>query len=111
MSYRFAFGVKEIEYDPNRSAFIALIVYADGEKRYILAPRGLKVGDVIESGAEADIKAGNALPLANIPVGTIIHNIEMKSGKGGQIVRAAGNGAQLVAKGREIGRASCRERV
>lgn len=90
--------VKEIEYDPNRSAFIALIVYADGEKRYILAPRGLSVGDIIESGPEADIKAGNALPLANIPVGTIIHNIEMKSGKGGQIVRAAGNGAQLVAK-------------
>ena len=90
--------VKTIEYDPNRSANIALISYADGEKRYILAPEKLVVGDVIVSGPEADIKVGNALPLANIPVGTIIHNIEMKPGKGGQMVRSAGNGAQLMAK-------------
>ena len=90
--------VATIEYDPNRTANIALINYADGEKRYIIAPNKLNVGDVIESGAEADIKVGNALPLANIPVGTIIHNIEMKPGKGGQMVRSAGNGAQLMAK-------------
>lgn len=90
--------VATIEYDPNRSANIALINYADGEKRYIIAPNKLKVGDVVVSGPEADIKIGNALPLANIPVGTIIHNIEMKPGKGGQMVRAAGNGAQLMAK-------------
>ena len=90
--------VKSIEYDPNRSANIALISYADGEKRYIIAPEKLVVGDVIVSGPEADIKVGNALPLANIPVGTIIHNIEMKPGKGGQMVRSAGNGAQLMAK-------------
>ena len=90
--------VATIEYDPNRSANIALINYADGEKRYIIAPKNLKVGDVIVSGADADIKIGNALPLANIPVGTIIHNIEMKPGKGGQMVRSAGNGAQLMAK-------------
>ena len=90
--------VKTIEYDPNRSANIALISYADGEKRYIIAPEKLVVGDVIVSGPEADIKVGNALPLANIPVGTIIHNIEMKPGKGGQMVRTAGNGAQLMAK-------------
>ncbi|MBC6680234.1 50S ribosomal protein L2 [Zhenpiania hominis] len=90
--------VKTIEYDPNRSANIALISYADGEKRYIIAPEKLMVGDVIVSGPEADIKVGNALPLANIPVGTIIHNIEMKPGKGGQMVRSAGNGAQLMAK-------------
>ena len=90
--------VKTIEYDPNRSANIALISYADGEKRYIIAPEKLVVGDVIVSGPEADIKVGNALPLANIPVGTIIHNIEMKPGKGGQMVRSAGNGAQLMAK-------------
>lgn len=90
--------VATIEYDPNRSANIALINYADGEKRYIIAPNKLNVGDVIESGAEADIKTGNALPLANIPVGTIIHNIELKPGKGGQMVRSAGNGAQLMAK-------------
>ena len=87
-----------IEYDPNRTANIALINYADGEKRYIIAPNKLNVGDVIESGAEADIKVGNALPLANIPVGTIIHNVELKAGKGGQMVRSAGNGAQLMAK-------------
>lgn len=90
--------VKTIEYDPNRSANIALIVYADGEKRYIIAPDKLNVGDVIYSGADADIKIGNALPIANIPVGTMIHNIEMKPGKGGQMARSAGNGAQLMAK-------------
>ena len=87
-----------IEYDPNRTANIALINYADGEKRYIIAPNKLNVGDVIVSGADADIKIGNALPLANIPVGTIIHNVELKPGKGGQMVRSAGNGAQLMAK-------------
>ena len=90
--------VKKIEYDPNRSANIALIVYADGEKRYIIAPEKLKVGDVIYSGPEADIKVGNALPIANIPVGTMIHNIELKPGKGGQMARSAGNAAQLMAK-------------
>lgn len=90
--------VSTIEYDPNRSANIALIVYADGEKRYIIAPVGLKVGDVIFSGSDADIQIGNALPIANIPVGTVIHNIEIKPGKGAQLVRSAGNGAQLMAK-------------
>ncbi len=90
--------VAAIEYDPNRTANIALLYYVDGEKRYILAPVGLNVGDVVESGPEADIKPGNALPLANIPLGTTIHNIEMKPGKGGQLVRAAGNSAQLMAK-------------
>ncbi len=90
--------VNAIEYDPNRSANIALIFYADGEKRYIIAPYKLKVGDVIESGPDADIKIGNALPLKNIPVGTVIHNIELKPGKGAQLVRSAGNGAQLMAK-------------
>ncbi|MBR5640880.1 MAG: 50S ribosomal protein L2 [Firmicutes bacterium] len=90
--------VKTIEYDPNRTANIALLCYADGEKRYIIAPNGLKVGDVLYSGAAADIKTGNTLPLANIPVGTIIHNIELKPGKGAQLCRAAGNGAQLMAK-------------
>ena len=90
--------VKTIEYDPNRTANIALIVYADGEKRYIIAPEKLKVGDVIYSGPEADIKVGNALPIANIPVGTMIHNIELKPGKGGQLARSAGNAAQLMAK-------------
>ena len=90
--------VATIEYDPNRSANIALINYADGEKRYIIAPNTLEVGNVIESGPQADIKVGNALPVANIPVGTIIHNIELKPGKGGQMVRSAGNGAQLMAK-------------
>ena len=90
--------VATIEYDPNRSANIALIHYADGEKRYIVAPNKLEVGDVIFSGPDADIKVGNALPVANIPVGTIIHNIELKPGKGAQLVRAAGNGAQLRAK-------------
>ncbi|MBQ2567555.1 MAG: 50S ribosomal protein L2 [Clostridia bacterium] len=91
-------NVATIEYDPNRTANIALIVYADGEKRYIVAPQSLKVGDVIYSGPDADIKVGNALPLANIPLGTMIHNIELKPGKGAQLVRAAGNGAQLMAK-------------
>ncbi|KYH28814.1 MULTISPECIES: 50S ribosomal protein L2 [Clostridium] len=90
--------VATIEYDPNRTAYIALVVYADGEKRYIIAPVGLKVGDVVVSGPDADIKPGNALPLANIPVGTVIHNIELQAGKGGQIVRAAGASAQLMAK-------------
>ena len=90
--------VSAIEYDPNRSANIALIVYADGEKRYIIAPNKLGVGDVIVSGADADIKVGNALPLRNIPVGTVIHNIELKPGRGAQLVRSAGNGAQLMAK-------------
>ena len=90
--------VSAIEYDPNRSANIALIVYADGEKRYIIAPQGLKVGQLIESGKDADIKVGNALPLANIPVGTMIHNIELKIGKGAQLVRSAGTSAQLMAK-------------
>lgn len=90
--------VATIEYDPNRTAYIALVVYTDGEKRYILAPAGLNVGDIIESGVNADIKPGNALPLKNIPVGTVIHNIELQRGKGGQLVRAAGNSAQLMAK-------------
>jgi len=90
--------VATIEYDPNRTAYIALINYADGEKRYIIAPKGLKVGDVIESGPNVDIKVGNALPLENIPVGTLIHNIELKPGKGGQLVRAAGVEAQLLGK-------------
>lgn len=90
--------VAAIEYDPNRSANIALIHYVDGEKRYILAPAKLKVGAMIVSGPEADIQVGNTLPLANIPVGSIIHNIELKPGKGGQLVRSAGNSAQLMAK-------------
>ena len=90
--------VAEIEYDPNRTAYIALLNYADGEKRYILAPKGLKVGDKVESGEDADIKIGNALPLRAIPVGTTIHNIEMTPGKGGQLARSAGTSAQLSAK-------------
>lgn len=90
--------VATIEYDPNRSAYISWVVYADGEKRYILAPVGLKVGDVVVSGPDADIKPGNALPLKNIPVGTVIHNIELAAGKGGQLVRSAGASAQLMAK-------------
>lgn len=90
--------VATIEYDPNRTAYIALVIYADGEKRYILAPSALKVGDVIESGVNADIKPGNALPLKNIPVGTVIHNVELQTGKGGQLVRSAGTSAQLMAK-------------
>ena len=90
--------VERLEYDPNRSAFIALVTYEDGEKRYILAPNGLKAGDKIVAGPEADIIAGNALPLANIPVGTVIHNIELYPGKGAQLVRSAGVAAQLMAK-------------
>ncbi len=90
--------VDSIEYDPNRSARIALLVYADGEKRYIIAPLGLKVNDDVESGPEADIRIGNTLPIANIPVGTMIHNIELHKGKGGQLARSAGASAQLLAK-------------
>ncbi len=90
--------VASIEYDPNRSARIALVVYADGEKRYIIAPVGLLVGDVVMSGPEAEIRVGNALPISNIPVGTTIHNVELHIGKGGQLVRAAGTSAQLLAK-------------
>ena len=90
--------VKSIEYDPNRSANIALLVYADGVKTYILAPIGLKVGDTVMSGEKADIKAGNALKLKDIPVGTMVHNIEMQPGKGGQIARAAGMSAQIMAR-------------
>ena len=90
--------VLTLEYDPNRSAFIALVQYEDGEKRYIIAPDGLKVGDTVRAGADADIKPGNALPLENIPVGTFIYNIELYPGKGGQLVRSAGNTAQLMAK-------------
>lgn len=90
--------VAGIEYDPNRSANIALLYYADGEKRYIIAPSGLNVNDTVMSGPTADIKVGNALPLSNIPVGTIINSIEMKPGKGAQMVRSAGNAAQLMAK-------------
>jgi large subunit ribosomal protein L2 len=90
--------VATIEYDPNRSAFIALLHYADGEKRYILAPSGLKVGDKVVSGPEVDIVTGNALPLKSIPAGTLIHNIELRPGKGGQMVRSAGSAAQLLAK-------------
>ncbi len=90
--------VAEIEYDPNRSAFIALVHYDDGEKRYILHARGMAPGDVVESGQEADIRPGNALPLERIPLGTLVHNVEMKPGKGGQIARSAGAGVQVVAK-------------
>lgn len=90
--------VATVEYDPNRSAYIALVVYNDGEKRYIIAPVGLKVGDVVVSGADSDIKVGNCLPIKNIPVGTVIHNIELQAGKGGQLVRSAGSSAQLMAK-------------
>ena len=90
--------VKAIEYDPNRSANIALLHYDDGAKSYILAPKGLEVGQKIQSGVNADIKVGNALPLANIPVGTVIHNIEMKPGKGGQLVRSAGTSAQVLGR-------------
>ena len=90
--------VESIQYDPNRTANIALLVYADGEKRYILAPLGLTAGDTVVSGKDADIKVGNCLPLENIPVGTMIHNIELQPGKGGQIARAAGGAAQLMAK-------------
>lgn len=90
--------VAAIEYDPNRSARIALLHYADGEKRYVLAPKGLNVGDRVVAGEEAEIKPGNALPIKNIPLGTLIHNIEMNLGKGGQLVRSAGASAQLMAK-------------
>jgi large subunit ribosomal protein L2 len=90
--------VTSIEYDPNRSARIALLTYADGEKRYIIAPLGLMVDSVLMSGSEAEIRVGNALPLANIPVGTVIHNIELQQGRGGQLVRSAGTSAQLMAK-------------
>jgi large subunit ribosomal protein L2 len=90
--------VAAIEYDPNRTARIALLHYRDGEKRYILAPVGLDVGAVVESGEKADIKVGNALPLANIPLGTVIHNIELRPGEGGKLVRSAGSSAQLMAK-------------
>lgn len=90
--------IETLEYDPNRSAHIALVKYEDGEKRYILAPVGLKVGDKIVAGENADIKVGNALPLINIPTGTFIHNVELNPGRGGQLARAAGNAAQLMAK-------------
>ena len=90
--------VLTLEYDPNRSAHIALVQYEDGEKRYILAPVGLKVGDTVAAGPDADIKPGNALPLTNIPTGTFVHNVELYPGRGGQLARAAGNAAQLMAK-------------
>ena len=90
--------VSSIEYDPNRSANIALITYKDGEKAYIIAPKGLKVGDIVESGANADIKVGNALPIMNIPVGTVIHNIELKPGKGAALARSAGTSAQILGR-------------
>lgn len=90
--------VKTLEYDPNRTAFIALVQYEDGEKRYIIAPQGLKVGDVIEAGPEADIKPGNALQLRHMPVGTFIHNVELYPGKGAQLARSAGSSAQLTSK-------------
>jgi large subunit ribosomal protein L2 len=98
--------VAAIEYDPNRSAHIALLHYVDGEKRYILAPAGLQVGDPVMSGPEADIRPGNAMPLASIPLGTVVHNVELKPGRGGQLVRSAGVGAQLMA--REGGMATLR---
>ncbi|MGQ9553798.1 MAG: 50S ribosomal protein L2 [Anaerolineae bacterium] len=90
--------VTTVEYDPNRSARIALLVYADGEKRYIIAPLGLKVGSTVMSGPTAEVRVGNMLPIANIPLGTVIHNVELQPGRGGQLVRAAGTGAQLLAK-------------
>lgn len=90
--------VAAIEYDPNRSARLALLHYADGEKRYILAPQGLRVGDIVTSGPDADIRTGNALPLRTIPVGTVVHNVELEPRRGGQMVRAAGAGAQIMAK-------------
>jgi large subunit ribosomal protein L2 len=90
--------IAAIEYDPNRSARIALLNYRDGEKRYILAPAGVKVGDLIESGPKADIKIGNCLPIGNIPLGTVLHNIELRPGEGGKLVRSAGGSAQLMAK-------------
>jgi large subunit ribosomal protein L2 len=90
--------VERIEYDPNRSAHIALLLYADGERRYILAPKGIKAGDEVRNGSKAPIKAGNAMPMSFIPVGTLVHNVEMKPGKGGQIARSAGSSVQLVAR-------------
>jgi len=90
--------VASIEYDPNRSARIALIHYADGEKRYILAPLGIKLGDIIQAGEDVEIKVGNALPLSSIPVGTLVHNVELEPGKGGQLVRSAGSSAQVMSK-------------
>ena len=90
--------VAAIEYDPNRSSRIALIYYADGDKRYILAPQGLSVGDTVQAGGDAEIRPGNALPLSALPTGTMVHNIELRSGKGGQLVRSAGGSAQLLAK-------------
>ncbi len=90
--------IATIEYDPNRSARIALLNYRDGEKRYILAPAGIKVGDLVESGPKADIKTGNCLPIVNIPLGTVLHNIELRPGEGGKLVRSAGGSAQLMAK-------------
>ncbi len=90
--------VESIEYDPNRSARIALLLYADGERRYIIAPLGLRVGDTVMSGSDADVRVGNALPIRNIPVGTMVHNIELQPGRGGQMARAAGTSAQLLAK-------------
>jgi len=90
--------VMTLEYDPNRTAFIALVQYEDGEKRYILAPDGLKVGDIVRTGAGSDIKVGNAMKLSDMPLGTVVHNVEMYPGKGGQLVRSAGNSAQLMAK-------------
>lgn len=100
--------IERLEYDPNRSANIALVLYADGERRYILAPRGVSAGTEINNGIQAPIKPGNAMPLRNIPVGTMVHNVEMKPGKGGQIARSAGCGVQLVA--REAGHATLRLR-
>jgi large subunit ribosomal protein L2 len=100
-------SVLTLEYDPNRSAYIALIQYTDGVKSYIIAPNGLKVGDVVISSTVADIKPGNTLPLKNIPVGTVIHNIELAKGKGAQLVRAAGNAAQLMAKENEYAAVRC----
>ena len=99
--------VASIEYDPNRTAFIALLNYVDGEKRYILAPVDLKVGDTVLSGPEADIKPGNALPIRNIPLGTLIHNIEIVPGRGGQLVRSAGDSAQLMARKARMLRSAC----
>lgn len=95
--------VKSIEYDPNRTARIALLVYADGAKRYILAPLGLTVGDAVQSGPEADIRVGNALPLHRIPLGTVVHNVELQPGRGGQMARSAGTSAQLMAKEGDYG--------